>query len=112
MLDIPDPVDLAVIVYQGSVVHMALEQCGQKGIKSAVIISAGFKETGPAGKEKEDQLKIIAEKYGISFIGPNCLGLINTDPIVNLNASFARQMPEEGNIGFPVTIRSFVYSST
>lgn len=100
VLDIPDPVDLAVIVYQGSVVHMALEQCGQKGIKSAVIISAGFKETGPAGKEKEESLKKIAEKYDISFIGPNCLGLINTDPLVNLNASFARQMPEQGNIGF------------
>lgn len=100
VLEIPDKVDLAVIVYQGSVVHMALEQCGQKGIKSAVIISAGFKETGPAGREKEEQLKVIAQKYGISFIGPNCLGLINTDPLVNLNASFARQMPEQGNIGF------------
>ncbi len=100
VLDIPDPVDLAVIVFQSSVVHLALEQCGQKGIKAAIIISAGFKEVGGAGLERERQIKEIADKYGISFIGPNCLGVINTDPLSHLNASFARKMPSEGNIGF------------
>ncbi len=100
VLDIPDPVDLAVIVFQSSVVHLALEQCGQKGIKAAIIISAGFKEVGGAGLERERQIKEIADKYGISFIGPNCLGVINTDPLSHLNASFARKMPAEGNIGF------------
>jgi acetyltransferase len=100
VLDIEDPVDLAVLVFPSHVCHLALEQCGQKGIRSAIVISAGFKETGPAGKQREEQLRDIADRYGMSFIGPNCLGVINTDPAVKLNASFARQMPEEGNICF------------
>ncbi len=100
VLDIPDPVDLAIIVFPSSVAYMALEQCGQKGIKSVIIISAGYKEVGEKGLQREVQLKEIAGKYGISFIGPNCLGVINTDPGVSLNASFARKMPEEGRIGF------------
>ncbi len=100
VVDIEDPVDLAIIVFPSSVCHMALEQCGKKGIKSVIVISAGFKEIGGAGIEREEQLKKIAEKYGMSFIGPNCLGVINTDSKTHLNASFARKMPEEGNIGF------------
>jgi acetyl coenzyme A synthetase (ADP forming)-like protein len=100
VVDIPDPVDLAIIVFPSAVCHMALEQCGQKGIKGIVIISAGFKEVGEKGMEKEKQLLQIAEKYDMSIIGPNCLGVINTDPQINLNASFARKMPEQGNIGF------------
>jgi acetate---CoA ligase (ADP-forming) len=100
VLDIDDQVDLAIIVFPSAVAHMALEQCGQKGIKSVIIISAGYKEIGEKGLEREKQILEIARKYDISFIGPNCLGVINTDPLVRLNASFARQMPEEGNIGF------------
>jgi len=100
VIDITEPVDLAIIVFPSSVCHLALEQCGQKGIKTVIIISAGFKEVGEAGYERELKLKEIAEKYEMSIIGPNCLGVINTDPGVNLNASFARKMPEEGNIGF------------
>jgi acetyl coenzyme A synthetase (ADP forming)-like protein len=98
--DIEDPVDLAIIVFPSSVVHMALEQCGRKGIRSAVIISAGFREVGGEGILRENQVKEIAGRYGISLIGPNCLGVINTDPVSKLNASFARKMPEEGSIGF------------
>lgn len=100
VVDIEDPVDIAVIVFPSSVMHMALEQCGQKGIKGAIIISAGFKEVGGQGIEREEQIKQIARNYGMSFIGPNCLGVINTDPSVMLDASFARKMPEEGNIAF------------
>ena len=99
-MDVPDDVDLAILVFPSSVCHMALEQCGQKGIKSVIIISAGFKEVGGAGIEKEKQLVEIARKYDMSFIGPNCLGVINTAPDTLLNASFAREMPETGNIGF------------
>lgn len=99
-IDIEDPVDLAVLVFPSSVMNLALEQCGQKGIKGAIIISAGFKEVGGQGIEREEQIKEIAKKYGINFIGPNCLGVINTDPNVLLNASFARKMPEEGKIAF------------
>jgi len=98
--DIEDPIDLAIIVFPSSVVHMALEQCGRKGVKSVVIISAGFKEVGGEGILRENQIKEIAGRYGISLIGPNCLGVINTDPSSKLNASFARKMPEEGSIGF------------
>ena len=105
VLDIPDPVDLAVIVFQSSVVHLALEQCGQKGIKAAIIISAGFREVGGAGLERERQIKEIADKYGISFIGPNCLGVINTDPLSHLNASFARKMPCRREHRVPVAER-------
>jgi acetate---CoA ligase (ADP-forming) len=100
VVDIPDPIDLAIIVFPSAVCHMALEQCGQKGIKGVVIISAGFKEVGEKGLEREKLLRQIAEKYDMSIIGPNCLGIINTDPFINLNASFARKMPEQGNIGF------------
>ncbi len=100
VLDIPDPVDLAVIVFPSNVVKLALEQCGQRGVKGAIIISAGFREIGPAGVAREEEIKQIAQKWGISFIGPNCLGVINTDPNVHLNASFARRMPREGSIGF------------
>lgn len=100
VIDIPDPVDLAIIVFPSAVCHLALEQCGQKGIKGVVIISAGFKEIGEKGLEREKQLQQIASKYDMSIIGPNCLGVINTDPLINLNASFARKMPEQGNIGF------------
>jgi len=100
VIDIEDPVDLAVIVFPSSVVHLALEQCGKKGIKAVIVISAGFREVGGVGKEREDLLMEIAEKYEMSVIGPNCLGVINTDSRVRLNASFARSLPHEGNIGF------------
>jgi len=100
VLDIPDPIDLAVIVFPSSVVKLALEQCGQKGVKGLIIISAGFREVGAAGLQREAEIVEIARTYGMSFIGPNCLGVINTDPTVRLNASFARHMPAVGNIGF------------
>jgi acetate---CoA ligase (ADP-forming) len=100
VVDIPDEVDLAVIVFPSSVCKLALEQCGQKGIKSVIIISAGFREVGENGAEKEKELLEVAAKYGISFIGPNCLGVINTDPATRLNASFARKHPVEGSIAF------------
>jgi acetyltransferase len=100
VIDIPDEIDLAVIVFPSSVCRLALEQCGQKGIKSVIIISAGFREVGEKGLVKEKELLEIARKYNISFIGPNCLGVINTDPVSRLNASFARKYPGEGSIAF------------
>jgi acetyltransferase len=100
VLDIPEEVDQAVIVFPANVVDLALQQCGQKGVKSAIVISAGFREVGPKGVEREKRLKDICAKYGIAMIGPNCLGVINTDPEVQLNASFARKMPEAGRIAF------------
>jgi acetyltransferase len=100
VLDIPDPVDLAVLVFPGRVCELALEQCGRKGVKAAIIISAGFREVGPAGAAREKDIKRIASQYGMRLIGPNCLGAINTEPDVCLNASFARAMPATGSIAF------------
>lgn len=100
VLDIPDPVDMAILVFPGRVCEMALKQCGEKGIKSVIIISAGFREVGPAGLAREEEVKSIIQQYGMRMIGPNCLGVINTDPNVLLNASFARAMPAEGHIAF------------
>jgi len=100
VIDIPDPVDLAVIVFPSSVCDLALEQCGRKGIPAAIVISAGFRENGPAGAQREARLREIAGRYGMLLLGPNCLGLINTDPAVRLNASFARRAPQPGGIGF------------
>ncbi|MCP4310839.1 MAG: CoA-binding protein, partial [Bacteroidetes bacterium] len=100
VIDVPDEIDMAVLVFPSPVCHLALEQCGQKGIKSVIIISAGFKEIGEKGLLREEQLVAIARKYDMSFIGPNCLGVINTIPETCLNASFAREMPDKGNIGF------------
>lgn len=100
VLDIPDPVDLAVVVVPAPRVPEILEQCGQKGIPAAVVISAGFKEIGPEGAQLEAQVVSVAKKYGMALMGPNCLGLINTDPSVRLNATFARAMPPAGNIAF------------
>lgn len=100
VIDIPDPVDQAVIVFPADVVDRALKQCGEKGIRSVIVISAGFRELGPEGVKREERLKEIAADHGISLIGPNCLGVINTDPAVRLNASFARKMPHTGRIAF------------
>ncbi|MBN1835808.1 MAG: acetate--CoA ligase family protein [Spirochaetales bacterium] len=100
VIDIPDEIDMAVVVFPSTVAHLAMEQIGQKGIQSAIIISAGFREIGKAGLEREEEVRRIAERYGVSFIGPNCLGVINTDPECSFNASFARQMPAEGDIAF------------
>jgi acetyltransferase len=100
VLDIPDPVDLAVLVFPGAVCELALQQCVDKGIKAAVIISAGFREVGPAGAAREQRIIDIAARGGMRLIGPNCLGVINTEPEVRLNASFARAMPASGRIAF------------
>ncbi|MBC8373700.1 MAG: acetate--CoA ligase family protein [Planctomycetes bacterium] len=100
VLDIPDEVDQAVIVYPSNVCHKAVEQCGQKGVKSIIMISAGFREVGPEGAKRETGVKEICDACGMKLIGPNCLGVINTDPISMLNASFARKMPARGRIAF------------
>jgi len=98
--EVPDEVDLAVIVVPAPIVLQVLEECGEKGVKGAIVISAGFKEIGGEGIERERRLKEIADKYGIALIGPNCLGVINTDPAISMNASFAGNMPQQGRIAF------------
>ncbi|MHC4271719.1 MAG: acetate--CoA ligase alpha subunit, partial [Planctomycetota bacterium] len=100
LTDIPDDVDLAVIIVPAKIVSDVLVQAGKKNVKGAVIITAGFKEIGAKGLELENQLKDIAKKYNISLIGPNCLGVINASNDVCMNASFATKMPKSGNIAF------------
>ena len=100
VIDIDDDVDLAVIVYPANVVHKAIRQCGEKGVRAVIVVSAGFREVGPTGAERERQIRDICDDYGIDMIGPNCLGVINTDPASCLNASFARKMPQAGRIAF------------
>lgn len=95
---LPDRIDLAVVVIPSKFVPRILEECGDAGIKSVVIISAGFKETGIDGARLEKEASDIAAKHGIRFIGPNCLGVINTRN--ELNASFAEAVPKKGNIAF------------
>jgi len=98
VLDIPDPVDLAVIVIPYRFVPAALEQCGQKGIPAVVVISAGFREAGREGLERERELIDIIREYNMRLIGPNCLGVIDT--ATPLNATFAAGMPPSGPIAF------------
>lgn len=87
--DIPDDVDLAVIAVPAAHVPDVMEACGRKGVGGAIIISAGFRETGPEGEERERRLAEIARQYGIRVIGPNCMGVLNTDPDIRMNATFA-----------------------
>jgi len=100
VLDLPETVDLAVVIVPAPVVPSVVEESGKKGVKGLVIISAGFKEVGPDGAELERRVFSIAQKYSMRMIGPNCLGVINADPSVRLNASFASGMPVEGSIAF------------
>jgi acetyl coenzyme A synthetase (ADP forming)-like protein len=98
VLDIPDPVDLAVIVIPYRFVPAALEQCGQKGVPAVVVISAGFREAGREGLEREMELLETARKYDVRLVGPNCLGVIDTS--TPLNATFAAGMPPAGPMAF------------
>jgi acetyltransferase len=96
--DIPEKVDLAVIVTPAATIPGIVSDCADVGVKGAVVISAGFKETGPNGVELERQLLEQARRGGMRIIGPNCLGVMN--PITGVNATFANAMARPGSIGF------------
>jgi len=98
VLDVKGEIDLAVFAVPSSLVLGIMEECGKKGIKAVIVITAGFKETGPEGKKLEMDLIEIAKKYGIRVLGPNCLGFMNTAS--NVNASFAAISPLPGDIAF------------
>lgn len=100
IIEIPDVVDLAVIIVPPQFVPEVLEECGKKRIKGVIVISAGFKEIGGKGIELEEKVKKIIEKHDMALFGPNCLGVINTDPVSSMNATFGTQMSKEGNIAF------------
>jgi acetyltransferase len=97
---IPGEVDLAVIVVPKDRVLSVVEECGAKGIGSLVVISAGFKEVGPEGAALEARLAERARHLGMRLVGPNCMGLLNTDPDTSMNATFAPSMPPPGPMSF------------
>ncbi|MEM0372103.1 MAG: acetate--CoA ligase [Ignisphaera sp.] len=96
--EIPGDIDLAVIVVPAQVVLSTLEECGKKGVKHVVVITAGFKEVGGEGIEREKKLVEIAKKYGVRIVGPNCLGIM--DLYTPINASFGPTPLRRGGIAF------------
>ncbi len=98
VLDIPDKVDLGIIIVPRDAVPGVMAECGEKGIKAAIVITAGFKELGGEGVALEQTVFQAAQAHRIRLLGPNCLGIINTEPGISLNGSFARLMPRPGNI--------------
>ena len=96
--DTPDPLDLAIIVVAAPIAAKMLQQCGQRGVKHAIVVSGGFKELGTEGTAREEELIHIAQQYGIRLIGPNCIGTIDTH--TPLNTTFLAGMPAPGDIAF------------
>jgi len=95
---IKEKIDLAIIIIPAKFVNTTLEECGERGVKNVIVISAGFKETGKEGMRLEKDMAEIAKKFDMQIIGPNCLGL--ADSTSNLNASFANGMIQKGSLGF------------
>jgi len=93
------PVDLAVIAVPAPVVEAAIHDCIEAGVRGVVVISAGFAETGAAGRAVEERLTALVRGSGLRMVGPNCMGVLNTDPAVSLNATFAPHWPPAGNVG-------------
>lgn len=100
ILDIPDSVDLAMLILPPKRCLEAVDQAIQKGVKGMVIVSAGFREVGPEGANIESKIVETCKAAGIRVIGPNCLGVINPLSAVQLNASFSARMPKAGNVSF------------
>lgn len=97
---IPTIVDLAVIAVPCAAVEAAVDDCLKAGVRSIVIISAGFGETGEAGRQREAAIRDKIRLAGARVVGPNCMGLLNTDPAVRMNATFAAAFPPTGPIAF------------
>lgn len=100
VLDIPGEVDFAVIIIPSKFVLDAIDQCHQKGILGVCVISAGFKETGAEGAELEKQLADKIASYDMKCVGPNCLGVLNSNDTIRMDATFAESLPVKGDIGF------------
>jgi len=96
--DVPEKVDLAVVVTPAAVVPEVITQCAEAGVRGCIVISAGFKEHGEAGKELERQIRQRLAGTDMRLIGPNCLGVMN--PLTGLNATFASQIARPGNVAF------------
>ncbi len=97
---VPDKVDMAVITVPKQHVLAVAEECGQAGVQGLTVISAGFREVGGEGAERERQLMEIVRRHGMRMVGPNCMGVLNADPAVAMNATFAPSMPPFGRAAF------------
>ena len=100
VLDIPGPVDLAVIVLPAAATLEAARACASKGVRSVIVVSPGFAETGPDGLQRQRDLVSVCRGAGMRLVGPNCMGVINLEPEVRLNATFSPTLPIEGRVGF------------
>ncbi len=100
VLNIEDDIDLAIIAVPAPAVPKVVEECGRKGVRAIIIISDGFREIGDKGAEREQTVRDTALSYGMRVVGPNCMGVINTDSKVRLNGTFSRTYPSSGNIAF------------
>ncbi len=98
--DVPGPVDLALVAVPAEVVGTVVEDCARAGVRSLVIVSAGFGELGAEGLARQRALVAAARASGMRVVGPNCLGIANTSPAVALNATLAPVLPEPGRVGF------------
>jgi acetyl coenzyme A synthetase (ADP forming)-like protein len=97
---IPGPVDLAVVVVRSDLVAGVAEECARKGVRAMVVISAGFAEVGAEGRRRQAELLRTCRRGGMRLIGPNCMGIANTDPGIRLDATFAPHPPPEGRVAF------------
>jgi acetyl coenzyme A synthetase (ADP forming)-like protein len=97
---VPGPVDVAFIVVPAAFVLEVARECGEKGVRGLVVISSGFAEVGGDGPARQRELVEICRAYGMRIIGPNCMGIVNTDPEVRLNGTFASIFPPPGRVGF------------
>ncbi len=98
--DIPGDVDVAVVAVPAESVQDVVLDCAAKGVHGLIIISSGFAEIGEEGRQRQRRLVGLSRSYGLRVIGPNCLGIVNTDPTVSLNASLSTQKPARGRAGF------------
>ncbi|RKT53387.1 bifunctional GNAT family N-acetyltransferase/acetate--CoA ligase family protein [Saccharothrix australiensis] len=100
VLEIPDDVDLAVVAVPAASVDEVMDACLAKGVKALVVVTSGFGETGPGGLSAERRLAAEARAHGMRVVGPNALGVLNTDSAVRLNATLAPSLPRRGRTGF------------
>jgi acetyl coenzyme A synthetase (ADP forming)-like protein len=100
VLDIPGEVEMAVIAVPAKLVSKVASECGRKGVRALIVISDGFKEVGPEGALREEELRNIIQRYGMRVVGPNCMGIINTADSIKMNATFSSVFPPAGNVAF------------
>ena len=100
ILNVPDEIDLAVIAVPAKLVAKVADECGQKGVHTLIVISDGFREVGTEGAAREQELRDVALGHGMRIAGPNCMGILNTDPAISLNSTFSPVFPPSGNVAF------------